>query len=201
MVLNATTLADRLAKLDALSLAMRGTFEIRVSDDPERVGYGTLERGQVSFFAPQLTSPQVVPTYELVMANPTKYDRRRQLLVAPVASTAKAVPCGTAAHKGRLWVMDTLASRTVDVVASDGTVLYQLRLTGTLASGEYLDIDMEPDAPTITHVKSAGTVRVNAFSWLHPFDAFPTFDPRDRPGIRHTGGGDLVLSYRRAYDV
>lgn len=198
---SASTVADRLAKLDAMAQGLKGTIEIRVADDPERVGYGTLEKGSVTFFQPQLALPKVQPTYELVMANPLKYDRRRQLLVAPAASTAKAVPCGSAPHRGRLWVMDTLGSRSVDIVAADGTIVDQMRLTGTLAANEWLEIEMDADAPTITHVSGDGAIRTDAFSWLHPFDAFPTFDPQDRPGLRHAGGGDLVLSYRRAYVV
>lgn len=200
-MLSALSLAERVTKLDALAEALTGLHEFRIADDPDRVAYGTLASGTVQFFAPQLTDPEVDPVYELLFENPHKFDRLEQMLVAPAAALAKAVPCGTVPHRGRLWVMDTLASRTVEVLSADGTALYQLRLTGTLASGEYLEIDMDQDAPTITLVQSAGTVRVDAFGWLNPFDALPIFDPKDRPGIRHSGGGDLVLFYRRAYYV
>lgn len=198
-LLSATTVADRLTKLDAIARDFTGVLEIRVSDDPERVGYGTLESGSLSFFGPQLVGPDVTPTYELVCSDPVKYDRRSQLLVIPNAAIPVAVPCGTVGHRGKLWIMDTLASRAIDVVAGDGSVTSRTRLTGTLAANEYLELDMDRDSPTITHV--AGSTRTDAFTWLNPLDGFPVFDPLDRPALRHNGAGALVLSYRRAYNV
>lgn len=198
MVHTPTTLAGRKATLTSVVGSLRGTLEVRVADDPERVAYGTLSTGAIRFTAPQMVVEQIIPTYDLVFENPAKYDRRHQIVVA-TGTAGAVVPTGSLPHRGRLWIMDTLTSRTIEVVTPDGVVVGQLRLTGTLAAAEYLEIDMDRDNPSITRVTSGGTIRQDAFSWLNPADAFLVFDPADAPRIRHTGGGTVVCLYRRAW--
>ena len=196
--LDATSLADRMAKLETLAALFRGVVEVRLADDPDRVAYGHATARTTEFFAPQLTEPEVRVVLDLSLPSPVKWDRRGQIVIA-TGTAGALVPTGTVPHRGRLWVSDVLGNRTVEVVRADGTVVGMLRLTGVLATGEYLDIQMDRDTPSIEKVSSSGAVRTDVFSWLNTADSFLSFDPDDAPRIRHTGGGSVVCLYRRGW--
>lgn len=197
--LESASLGARLANLDALSAALRGVIEVRLADDPERVAYGFATTQTVGFFAPQLTEPDVRVTVDILIPSAAKWDRRSRVVIA-TGTTGALVPTGTLPHRGRLWISDTLSNRTIEIVRADGTVIGMLRLTGVLATGEYLEIDMERDTPSVTKVSSAGALRVDVYStWLNPADVLPIFDPDDVPRVRHTGGGSVVCLYRRGW--
>lgn len=188
-----TTVDGRIADLDAVRELTDGLLEVSVGDDADRVAYGVLETDDAQALIPRgaMGLGHLVIPIDLVLYDPTKYDRLSSTLVIP--STGRTdVPMGTAPMHGTLIIMGSATTPKVTVRSQGGEELDSMTFA-SLATDEYYEVDL--DAQTVVEVDSG--VRSDAFSSITD-GWFFSFDPSDSPTIE-IDSGSAVLHYRRRW--
>ncbi|GAB1340878.1 hypothetical protein [Gemmatimonas sp.] len=198
------TFAARLSLLDGLAdLAMHGMNELVFPDAPDRIMRGLYLSSDVEVYAPRLVSTDGRVTVGWVCPDAAKYDRQPKGIV--LGTTPKAIPLGTLPSGGIWRIMGPLSGAiTLQYRAANGVLLGELTVTGTLTTGEHLDVDLTERR--ITKWSNVG-VATSAYSWKASTSYWFRLDAGDGTrGLDQWGtlqqsvaaGGGLFL-YRRAW--
>lgn len=189
-----TTVAQRLALLDYYSDLLTGPVELRFVDGTTRCAMGICRVFQGAVQSPTFVNIAATITVEVVCANAARYESEPSMLV--LGTTPVPVPVGTVAHGG--YIITTTSGFTPFTVtyrSVGGVALGQIAVSPTLASGDYLILDL--DAHDVVKVDTAG-VRTREKLW----DTSPTtwFSILPRDADRRAGAyATLESSIPAAY--
>jgi phage-related protein len=193
----AATLSERDARLAHLRSLFRGDVVLRFGDAPWKKITGKCVAESSAGIAPTsgFAIADVVATFEIECADPVKYDVDETVLAF---STNTAVPVGDIRHGGVIRITGAATNPTVTYKNSAGTTIATLGLTDIIASGDWVEIDL--DRRTIRRSVS-GVVTYNAalrtsgdYFWIDPDDASGTSNP-----TLSVSSGTGQITYRRRW--
>lgn len=201
---NTLSFAARTALQDALAdLFSNGMNEITSPDQPSRVMRGFYLGTETDIAAPRLLSTDGRFRVSWLCPDPTKYDREPRGLT--LGTTPVLVPAGTLPMGGVWRVMGPLSGAiTMTYRALTGIPLGAFTVSGTLTSGEYLDVDL--DRREITKYSSVG-VASDAYAWKSSTAYWFRLDAGDSVRVgdqwasleQSIAAGGGLFSYRRAW--
>ena len=165
-VLAAATAAARIAQEDALNLALYGsTIELTRVDLPTRARYGRVQMLSIAPVEPEFLATESRVKIHVRCADPLAYELTPTVIA--FTTTAPPIPLGTAPLAPRILLANatagTLSNFIIAQRSADGTSIATMTLTGSLLTGEYLDVDHGLMA--INKVDGSG-VRTSARSWF-----------------------------------
>lgn len=165
-VLAAATAAARIAQEDALNAALYGsTIELTRVDLPSRARYGRVQQLTIAPVAPEFIAKQSRVTIRVRCADPLAYELTPTVIA--FTTTATTIPLGTAPLAPRILLANatagTLSNFVITQRSADGTSIATMTLTGSLLTGEYLDVDHGLMA---INKFDGSAVRTSARSWF-----------------------------------
>ncbi len=191
---------DRRNKLAALQQALRGRLEITTVEDPTKVCYGYFTVQPVTPAGRWLVQPEMLLAPTIVCYDPLWYDVTPQTAALPAVNTPVLMPVGTAlTRRVTIQIHGAVSSPvTVTMLSLNGTTLATMTLALALTSGEYAEIQCDPDGPSI--LKYSGGTSTDSISALGATETFFRFDPTDQPMLKIDKGTALVI-VTRAYEA
>jgi hypothetical protein len=191
------SLTDRSALLDALEVATAGLLEVEFDDDPGRVFDAECVGLEVRPVNTIYGAPSLLVDLELIADATTKRDATP--LPRSFGSTPVAIPTGTAAHGGTLWLYGAATDPVVTCRRADGAVAWELGFTVALTADDFLAIDLLRHTVTLSDnsVTSNGIGLWTSGAWgaFRPEDADPIGG--GYPTLEVSAGSGMLLSARR----
>lgn len=204
-----TTAALRAYRHDLVSDYLAGVIEVRDDAMPDRVA-----RGEARVFKPDVaSSPTFVTLESNIDVEVVCYDASRwdaQPLSRVITATPTPIPCGSLPHGGVLLLTGTAAGALSGEVriryrGISGVLLGELVLTVALASGEWLEVNL--DTQSLIKFSTTGVAEDVYDGWKSSTGAFFTLAPRDGNRLADawgtlevTAGVGLYL-WRRRYET
>jgi hypothetical protein len=173
-----TSVAERRSGISQLFQALNGKVQIRLSDDPNRFVEAYLIESNPTGpgFSEFTTSAALIPLSFLAV-DPLYYavlpwDR-------PVLPSIRTViPMGTAGSRIEIDLMGASTSTLLRFRhGSTGAVLYDMTLTGTPSSSEFLRLRFSKQ--TIKRYSGTPAAETDSYSWKGSLDVWPVIDPAD----------------------
>lgn len=165
-LLVAASLSARLSAQDSMNAALYGsTLEIVGVDQTTRARYGRAQRLTFAPVAPEFRAKEAKFTIAIRCADPLAYELSPTIV--SFTTTRTTIPIGTTPLGPRIIIANATAGTLTNFVltqrSADGTSIATMTLTGSLLTGEYLDVDHGLMA--INKVDGSG-VRTSARSWF-----------------------------------
>lgn len=198
-VIRATSLAGVRTSMAALQERLyRGTVEVRLSDDPDKVFFARTEEQVRIVTPPQFASPHTRLSWRMTCPDPLRYDRNGTVI--GFSSARGATPLGSAPSLPVLRIMGAATNPVITYRNAAGESIGTMGFTITLAATDYLEIDCE--LMTVTKVVSGVATSVPTI--LTSGD-FLLLDPQDGsypdsvwPTLEVSAGTGEAL-YRKAW--
>lgn len=188
--MRASSVAARIANEDAIAQLLYGSLvEIVRVDLATRARYGRVQRYTMMPTGAAFVSPEAKGEIVVRCLDPLAYELA--LTTIAFGSTRTALPSGTTPFSPRTLIANATAGSLVNFTLTQrspaGDVVATMGLTGTLLTGEYLDIDHA--LMSIAKVDASGT-RTSARSWLTSGTYF-VFRPGDTIEVDKGSGSAL----------
>lgn len=180
-VLGATTIETRQATLDALFPKLQGLLEIEFGFSPDRVywGYADLAPMRARYDSLAYLSGDVTLTLPIIVPSATAVAKNGTVLHIGTGVT-EIVGLGTLPSAPLIIVPGPVTDLVVDYQDQSEITIQKLTITGSVGSGEYLEIDCATQRLIIgTEATGARVLTMSFFDHTVTDNGFPIFDPGD----------------------
>lgn len=199
---SATTLAERVQKVNDFLRQIRGEVEFSTVEDT-RVCFGYLRSLSFTTLGPSLYNLVAVATFTLICHDPLWYAPAVQTISIPTLATPVVIPMGSASavmQRMTLRINGAGTNPTWTWKNGGGDTLGQMRFTIVLGASDDLEVRMTPEERDVR--KFVSGVESDGLSLLNILDGFMELDPQDAPTGTLTasaGAPTAELDYRLPY--
>jgi|ERR1043166_1690771 hypothetical protein len=162
----------RQAALDALTVALTGTVQIKLADATDRYINAVLVNSIAGTYGGMLWDKRLLMSLEFLCGDPLWYATSNDSVTIPTGSATVTLTPGTAGLTGNIHITGFTTSTTLLLKDSLGNTLNTMTLTGSLGGG-YLLVDLQKQQLK----KVVGATVTDAFDWKAATDQFPVIGP------------------------
>lgn len=173
-----TSLSERRSGISSLFQALNAKVQIRLGDDPTRFVEAYLIHADATGpGAPAFVDPDALIPLSFLAVDPLSY--AVQNWDRPVLPSVRTVvPMGTAGSRVQIDLGGATTATTVRFRhGHTGAVLYDMTLTGTPSSSEY--VRLRHARQTIKKYSGTPATETDVYSWKGSLDVWPVLDPAD----------------------